>query len=124
MPAQCYDLEGVRVLQCESAGSRIRTAADAVDLIAAAASLSARLIVIPVQRLGDDFFHLKTRIAGEILQKFATYHLRVVVIGDISAYLSDSVPLQDFVRECNRGSQIWFVANAVELQQRLRNCCQ
>jgi hypothetical protein len=38
------------------------------------------LIVPPVDRLGDDFFRLKTRIAGEIIQKFVTYGVRAAIV--------------------------------------------
>jgi hypothetical protein len=43
----------------------------------------ADLIVIPAARLADDLFRLRTGAAGEIFQKFATYQVRVVILGDI-----------------------------------------
>jgi len=120
MPAaRCSSLDGVRVLECDPAGPPIRNASDAVDLIAAASSHAAAWIAIPVARLHPDFFRLKTGMAGEILQKFVTYHLPVVVIGDISSHISESAALRDFVYECNRGREIWFAASAAEFQQRL-----
>ncbi|MGA2135550.1 MAG: DUF4180 domain-containing protein [Bryobacteraceae bacterium] len=69
--------------------------------------------------MGDDFFKLRTRIAGEFVQKFVTYRVRLAIAGDISGYLEGSSALRDFVVECNRGSQVWFVADAQELQTRL-----
>lgn len=73
-----------------------------------------------MSRLDGDFFQLKTRIAGEMLQKFVTYQVRVAILGDISAHLDQSSALRDFVRECNRGDQIWFVADQAELAARLK----
>lgn len=47
------------------------------------------------------------------------YHLRVAIVGDISPYVAESTALRDFVRESNRGDQIWFVADSEELGRRL-----
>ena len=34
----------------------------------------------------EAFFDLKTRLAGEILQKYINYHVKVAIIGDFSVY--------------------------------------
>ncbi|MDO4771844.1 DUF4180 domain-containing protein, partial [Porphyromonas sp.] len=54
-----------------------------------------------------DFFDLKTKIAGDILQKFSQYQMPLVIVGDFSKYKSKS--LNDFIFECNKGKQINFV---------------
>jgi hypothetical protein len=79
----------------------------------------ANLIVIPTERLGENFFRLSTRIAGEILQKFVTYRMRVAIVGDISRQIEESSALRDFVIEANRGEHVWFVSNLDELSRRL-----
>ncbi len=84
MPARSYQRHGVRVLECAAEGARLRKDRDAADLIGQAWRHRAGFIVIPAE-LGDDFFRLSTRIAGEIIQKFVIYRLRVPVVGDISA---------------------------------------
>ena len=53
------------------------------------------------------------------MQKFANYGLRLAVVGDIAEPLGASAALRDFVRESNRGRQVWFVADGDELAQRL-----
>jgi hypothetical protein len=119
MPDKSYELHGVRIFKCGSEGAQPRNERDAADLINVAWEHRAQLIVLPVERLGDDFFQLKTRIAGEIIQKFVNYRLRVAIVGDISRYVAESSPLRDFVYESNRGDQVWFVATIEELGQRL-----
>ena len=55
-------------------------------------------------------------LAGEILQKFVNYRLKVAIVGDYSRYTSK--PLHDFIRESNRGRDVFFVStieDAVEL---------
>jgi hypothetical protein len=48
------------------------------------------------------------------------YGLRLAVVGDISEPLADSEALRDFVRESNRGRQVWFVADVAGLAGRRR----
>jgi len=119
MPDRSYELHGVRVLECAAEGARLRTDRDAVDLIGSAFEHRASLIVLPVERLGDDFFRLRTRIAGEIIQKFVNYRLRLVIVGDISRHLDESSALRAFVNESNRGEHVWFLASLEELDSRL-----
>jgi hypothetical protein len=69
------------------------------------------LIVIPAARFTDEFFRLRTGVAGEILQKFATYQVRVAILGDISRQVRESSALRDFVYESNSAdwNQSWTV---------------
>ena len=109
MPARTYELHGVRIFECAAEGPALRSDRDAVDLIVEAGGPGARFVVIPTERLDDDFFRLETRIAGEVIQRFAMYRVRVAILGDISHYVAQSKSLRDFVHECNRGNQCWFV---------------
>ena len=54
----------------------------------------------------EDFFHLSTKLAGEILQKFINYHVKIAFIGDFSIYSSKS--LNAFIYESNNGKDIFF----------------
>lgn len=119
MPDRSYELQGVRVFECAAEGAPPRNGLDAVDLLSAAFSEHVGLVVIPVERLGDDFFRLKTGVAGEILQKFVNYRLRVAILGDISRYVRESNALRDFVYESNKGPHVWFAANYEELARKL-----
>ncbi|MGC1213648.1 MAG: DUF4180 domain-containing protein [Micromonospora sp.] len=111
---------GTPVLVCSAEGVSLADGTVALDLIGAALGAGADLVVLPVERLTDPFFTLSTGLAGEIAQKFVNYRVRLAVIGDISRHLAASAALRDFVRECNRGRQLWFLANQDELDERLR----
>jgi hypothetical protein len=89
-----------------------------VDLIGEAHGSD--LIVIPAARLDDDFFRLRTGVAGAFLQKFVMYHKRIAILGDISRQLEESSALRDFVVEANRGDHVWFVDSIEDLERRLR----
>jgi Domain of unknown function (DUF4180) len=114
-----YELHGVRVLECVADGAKLQTYNDAVELIGKTFENRATLIVIPVECLNDEFFHLKTRIAGELIQKFVQYRRRLVIVGNISRHLAESSALRAFVNESNRGGEVWFLANLEDLNLRL-----
>ena len=80
---------------------------DTLDLIAEAGEMDSGKIILYENQMHPDFFDLKTKLAGEILQKFSNYRMHLAIIGDFSKYKSKS--LQDFIRECNRGNRIYFL---------------
>src|ERR1700722_17488282 len=114
-----YEIHGARVLECATDGSKLQTYSDAVDLIGKTFEDRATVVVIPVECLDDEFFQLKTRIAGELIQKFVQYRRRLVMVGDFLRHLAESSALRAFVAESNRGKEVWFLANLDELNQRL-----
>jgi hypothetical protein len=114
-----YELHGVRVLELIADSTKLQTYNDAVDLVGKTFENRATMIVIPVECLDDEFFRLKTRIAGELIQKFVQYRRHLVIVGDISRFLSESSALRAFVAESNRGKEVWFLPSRAELDDRL-----
>lgn len=91
---------------------------DAMDLIASARyETGCEALILPKESLGEDFFRLSTGLAGEVLQKFVNYQMKVAIVGDFSGYTSK--PLQDFIRESNRGKTVFFPTTEAEALQRL-----
>ncbi|MFI9816513.1 DUF4180 domain-containing protein [Saccharothrix variisporea] len=111
--------EGVPVLECDPDGPPIATVDDAVELVGSV-FLGARVAAVPVRRLDERFFALGTRFAGEVMQKFVNYRLRLAVVGDISAHLASSAALRALVAESNRSDHVWFVPDFAALDDRLR----
>ncbi|WP_459500471.1 DUF4180 domain-containing protein [Bacillus sp. C1] len=74
-------------------------------------------IIINKSLLCESFFDLKTRLAGEILQKFINYRVKVAIIGDFSAYSSQS--LKDFIYECNIGTSFFFLPTEQQAIEKL-----
>lgn len=72
-------------------------------------------IIIHEKNITPEFFDLKTKIAGNILQKFAQYQMPLIIVGDFSKYKSKS--LNDFIFESNKGSQINFVSDLSRVLQ-------
>ncbi|GIG88702.1 DUF4180 domain-containing protein [Plantactinospora endophytica] len=119
MPDVIEERAGVTVLVCDPAGPPVATVQDALDLIGAA-FLGAQVVAVPASRLADDFFSLGTRFAGEVMQKFVNYRLRLAVLGDISRHLAASSALRALVHESNQAEHVWFVADLDALDERLR----
>ncbi|MFI8851140.1 DUF4180 domain-containing protein [Streptomyces sp. 891-h] len=113
-------INGVTVLIWDADGETIGSESDALDVIGNTSYQGAEWAVIPASRLDEAFFRLRTRLAGDVVQKFVQYGLRLAVVGDISRQLEASSSLRDFVRECNRGQQTWFLTDVEELRERLR----
>ena len=92
---------------------------DVLDLISESFSQGSRVIILQEKNILTDFFDLKTRIAGEILQKFTTYNIHLAIVGDFSKYTSTS--LQDFIFESNKHGRIIFVSSVGPALERFGN---
>lgn len=120
MSDRSYKIGEWDVFACAEEGHPLNNDQAAVDIIGQSYMLRPHWIVIPISRFDATFFQLKTRVAGEFLQKFMNYGLRVAIIGDIDGHVEKSTALRDFVRESNRGEQIWFVKTEDEFCGRLQ----
>jgi hypothetical protein len=116
-------IAGRRAYVCDADGPPIASERDAADLVGETLALDAILVVIPLARLAPGFLDLKTRLAGEVLQKFVNYRRQVVIVGDVAEAVAGSTPLRDFVRESNRGKTVWFVPDMAALEAKLAAAC-
>ncbi|WP_433075814.1 DUF4180 domain-containing protein [Dactylosporangium sp. CA-052675] len=112
-------INGVNALVLASEGPRYGAERGAGDLVGDALGHGAELVVMPVGRLADDFFVLRTGVAGEILQKLVNYRVRLAVIGDVPTHVGTSGALRDLIRESNRGRDAWFLPDRAALEARL-----
>lgn len=74
-------------------------------------------IVISKDLICEDFFILSKGMAGEILQKYVNYQVKIAVYGDYSHYTSK--PLKDFIYESNKGKDFFFVPSKDEAIKKL-----
>ncbi|MGP3976285.1 DUF4180 domain-containing protein [Streptomyces sp. 8N114] len=119
MSSSLETINDVPVLIWDTEGETLGSESDALDVIGNTSYQGAEWAVIPASQLDEAFFRLSTRLAGDIIQKFVQYRVGLAVVGDISPHLEASSALRDFVRECNRGRQTWFLADVEELRERL-----
>jgi hypothetical protein len=76
-------------------------------------------IILDKKAISEEFFRLSSGIAGEVLQKFVNYHTKLAIIGDFSKYTSK--PLHDFIYECNKGNDIFFVDNLDQAVEKMES---
>jgi predicted kinase len=113
-------VHGVPVLVCAADGPRLADSDSARDLILAAGRSGADWACVPVARVADEFFSLRTGVAGEVVQKFVNYRLRLAIVGDIAQYVAASSAFDGFVDESNRGRQLWFVPTMAAFEEKLK----
>jgi hypothetical protein len=91
---------------------KIGSAEDAVDILGNASYVNCTKVIIHSDSFAAGFFDLRTGLAGEILQKFSNYRMRLAIVGDFSHLKSRS--WRDFIRESNRGRTVSFSSTLQE----------
>jgi len=119
MEIQTHQRNGVKIAEVISATPVIGNVEDGLDLLGNLYYQDFDRIFIYQKNITPDFFDLKTGIAGEILQKFSNYRVRLAIVGDFGAYQSQS--LKDFILESNKHRQVNFVKSSAEAIDRLSN---
>lgn len=109
MELRIAEKNGTKIAEVVSDKVELRTVQDALDLMVNADYKGARCLALHKDNIDPDFFDLSTRLAGDILQKCATYQVKFVILGEFEKDASES--LKAFIIECNRGNGIFFVPN-------------
>jgi len=107
MEIKIHTIDDRKIAEIISDDIVLQTVEDAVDLIGNMSYQGFDKLIIHEENMISDFFELKNKIAGNILQKFSQYSMPLAIIGDFEKYESKS--LNDFIFESNKGKQINFV---------------
>jgi PadR family transcriptional regulator AphA len=92
---------GYRYIEITATAPAVRKESDIVDLLALCNEYDSRRLLIVPSVFSDDFFRLKTGLAGMILQKLTNYHVRVALIRGEEQKIKGK--FYDFLLETNRG---------------------
>jgi len=90
----------------------IRSAEDMLDLLGDISYAGCSMVIIHSGSFSPEFYDLRTGVAGEILQKYSNYGMRLAIVGDFSHLNSKS--WRDFIRESNRGKTVNFLSSVDE----------
>jgi hypothetical protein len=88
-----------RVLECLSP---IRAAGDAVDLVSACIERDTRRLLLEAPIFPEAFFDLRTKFAGEFVQKLQNYQVRTAAVFPATDGYSER--FQEFAVEAKRGA--------------------
>ncbi|QHV97693.1 DUF4180 domain-containing protein [Spirosoma endbachense] len=117
MQIETHTINDIKIAEVVSDVIVIKTTEDGLDLLGNLYYQDFDRIIIHEKNITPDFFDLKSGIAGEILQKFSTYRVRLAIVGDFAKYPGKSI--KDFIIESNRARQINFVNSTAEALNRL-----
>ena len=107
MKVETHTINNIKIAEVVSEDVLIASAEDGLDLLGSIYYQGFDRVIIQEKNITPDFFDLKNGIAGEILQKFSNYRIRLAIVGDFSPYTSKSI--KDFMRESNRTRHINFL---------------
>jgi len=118
MNKRIIESNGFRIVIINSDVPIITDAQTAIDLLATVNyDDDSDRMAINKEAIAEGFFTLSTGIAGEVLQKVVNYRKKLAIVGEFSHYKSKS--LHDFIYECNRGSDVFFISTEQEAIGRL-----
>lgn len=118
-----HQTDGLTFLEIRSEEQFINNVQDVLDLFGELYGQYYDGIILYERNIIPDFFDLQTKLAGEILQKFSNYRIRLVIVGDWSKYTSRS--LEAFITESNKGKTVNFSSSpteALKLLSRIKAC--
>ncbi|MBN1986834.1 MAG: DUF4180 domain-containing protein, partial [Prolixibacteraceae bacterium] len=92
-----HQINSAKIAEVISNDIIIANSDDGLDLLGNLYYQGFDKIIIHKKNIVPEFFDLKNGMAGEILQKFSNYRVRLVIVGDFSEYNGKS--LRDFIRE-------------------------
>ncbi|SIS65660.1 protein of unknown function [Chryseobacterium ureilyticum] len=107
MTIKSHNINDIKIAEVIADEILIQSAQDGLDLMGNIYYQGFDKVILYEKNITPDFFDLKTKIAGEILQKFSNYRIGLAVVGDFSKYESKS--MKDFIFESNKTGHVSFV---------------
>ncbi|KYG80796.1 DUF4180 domain-containing protein [Roseivirga echinicomitans] len=112
MDINIHEVGEFQIAEVTSEGFVINDKEDGLDLLGNLYYQGFDHVILHKDNITSDFFDLKTGIAGEILQKFSNYRVKLAIIGNFEVHQSKS--LQNFIFESNKLRQINFAESLEE----------
>ena len=119
MNIETHIINDTEIAEIVSADVIIKSAEDGLDLLGNIYYQGFDKIIVHEKNVTPDFFDLKNGLAGEILQKFSNYRIRLALVGDFSSYSGKSI--KDFIYESNNTGHINFVPSVEQALKVLSN---
>jgi hypothetical protein len=118
MKVQLIEMNGIKMASLNSSEILIQEEGSALDLFASIYyEYGTDRIAMEKSSINEQFFDLRTGLAGAVVQKLVNYRFKLAVYGDCSHY--ESRALRDFIYECNQGKDIIFTETLEEATEKL-----
>lgn len=102
MQTQLVESNGNTILECLPEGGVIASEADALDLVALCGEHQVDRVLLHATNLAEDFYFLRTGLAGAVLLKLGNYRIRAAAV--LAPKLVSRGHFREFVMETNQGS--------------------
>lgn len=104
-----HTINETKIGEVKSEDTFIRSAEDGLELLGNLYYQNFDKIILHKKNITPHFFVLKNGMAGEILQKFSNYRVKLAIVGDFSNITSKSV--KDFIYESNKVGHVNFLTS-------------
>ncbi len=111
---QVVEKNNQTIVVVTSAEPPIATGQDAIRLIEACIEHNAGRLIVYAEALSEDFFNLRTGLAGEILQKFVNFSLRTALVVADGSLIKGR--MKDLLAESHRGNTLRVFASQAEAE--------
>ena len=115
MNYQIKETENKKYIELMSAANPLSTENDALDLIALCWEHETNYIVIHQEALSESFFDLKTKAAGNIIQKFVNYGIKAAVV--IPQETVQNERFKEMALEINKGNHFRMYESKEEAEK-------
>lgn len=109
MNYEIKEVNGKKYIELISTTTPLNTENDALDLIALCWEHEISQLIIPYEALSQEFFQLKTKVAGNIIQKFINYNIKVAAI--IPQDITQKGRFREMALEMNKGNHFIMCEN-------------
>lgn len=108
-----------KYIKCATKEASIHDEQSTLDIISTCWENDTNLVMIDMEALSDDFYKLRTGLAGSVLQKFVNYRIKVAIVitdtekvkGKFKELLIESNKGNDFRVFCNKEeSENWLMS--------------
>ncbi|HHU50481.1 MAG TPA: DUF4180 domain-containing protein [Firmicutes bacterium] len=119
MNYRVIEINGKKYIEYASVETPIRKEENAIDLISACFEYDTNFLLIQAQALVDDFFKLRTGLAGSVLQKFINYNIKVAVVMTDQQEVKGK--FKEFITETNKGNSFRVFSSKEEAENWFMN---
>nr|WP_238475974.1 DUF4180 domain-containing protein [Clostridium manihotivorum] len=108
------DKDNKKYIEFASDFMKLSSEKDVIDYISICMENDVYTILLQPNVLSEDFFNLRSGLAGTALQKFINYHVKVAVIIEDTEVLNER--FKEMIMEANKGNHFRTFSNTQEAE--------
>jgi PadR family transcriptional regulator, regulatory protein AphA len=115
MNYRVVEKDAKKYIEYVSLETPLSTERDVLDIISACFENNIQYLIIHADVLSEDFFKLKTGLAGMMLQKFVNYHIKAAVV--INSEQRITGKFGEMLVEANKGNDFRVFKDTTEAEK-------